>query len=80
MNYIEIKNVQCWGNLNNAECVLVSTCEDSYTITPKSTWIATVNYILKDDEYKKNISNEWRAMSQIEKSHVAIPGSLLDRF
>tara|TARA_R100001126_G_scaffold102096_1_gene84815 strand:- start:596 stop:796 length:201 start_codon:yes stop_codon:yes gene_type:complete len=51
MNYIEIKNVQCWGNLNNAECVLISTCEDSYTITPKSTWIATVNYILKDDKY-----------------------------
>ena len=54
MNYIEIKNVQCWGNLNNAECVLVSTCEDSYTITPKRTWIATVNYILKDDEYMKH--------------------------
>ena len=51
MKYKEIKNVDCWGSLNNSDCVLVSTNEDSFTISPKSTWTATVNYILKDDKY-----------------------------
>ncbi len=37
-NLITIKNVVCVGNLKNADCVLVSTCEDSFTISPKSTW------------------------------------------
>jgi len=33
-----------------------------------------------DNEYKKNISNESRGTTQIIKSHVCIPGSLLNRF
>ena len=55
-NLITIKNVACVGNLNNADCVLVSTCEDSFTISPKSTWTATVNHILKDDEYMQQLA------------------------
>jgi len=51
MEYKEIKNVDCWGSLHNADCVMVSTNEESFTMHPKSTWEATVNYILKDDEY-----------------------------
>jgi len=49
MNYIEIKNVPCYGSLYNADCILVSTCEDSFTIAPRSTWKATVNHVLKDE-------------------------------
>lgn len=33
-----------------------------------------------DSEYRKNISNEARAKTQIEKTHLAIPGSILNRF
>lgn len=55
-NLITIKNVVCVGNLKNADCVLVSTCEDSFTISPKSTWTATVNHILKDDEYMQQLA------------------------
>ena len=33
-----------------------------------------------DNEYKKNISNEARGTTQIEKSHITVPGSLLNRF
>ena len=33
-----------------------------------------------DSEFKKNISNESRAQSQIEKSFIAVPGSRLNRF
>lgn len=52
-NYTEIKNVPCYGSLYNADCILVSTCEDSFTITPRSTWKATVNHVLKDDYLNK---------------------------
>ena len=33
-----------------------------------------------DNEYKMGLSNEFRAEFQIEKSHVSIPGSQLNRF
>ena len=33
-----------------------------------------------DNEYKKNISNENRSISQIEKDYISIPGSILNRF
>ena len=33
-----------------------------------------------ESEYSKNLSNESRASNQIEKSHISIPGSLLNRF
>jgi insulysin len=33
-----------------------------------------------DSEYRKNISNESRAKTQIEKTHLAVPGSILNRF
>ncbi len=47
--YKTIKNVACVGSLHNADCILVSTCEDSFTISPKSNWTATVNHVLKDE-------------------------------
>lgn len=33
-----------------------------------------------DNEYKKNMSSESRAQTQIEKSYIAVPGSRLNRF
>jgi len=33
-----------------------------------------------DNEYKKNISLESRAHTQIEKTHIAVPGCVLNRF
>jgi len=33
-----------------------------------------------DNEYKMRLSNETRALIQIEKNYMAIPGSILDRF
>lgn len=33
-----------------------------------------------DNEFKKNLSNEARGTTQIEKSHLSVPGSLLNRF
>lgn len=33
-----------------------------------------------DNEYKKNLSVEGRALYAIEKNHIARPGSILDRF
>jgi len=33
-----------------------------------------------DSEFKKNLSNESRARTQIEKHHAVIPGSILNRF
>lgn len=33
-----------------------------------------------DNEFKKNLSNDARAMEQIVKSYIAVPGSRLNRF
>jgi len=33
-----------------------------------------------DNEFKKNLSNENRAVVQIEKNYAAVPGCILDRF
>ena len=33
-----------------------------------------------DNEYKMNLSSEERAASQIERSHMSVPGSALNRF
>ena len=33
-----------------------------------------------ENEYRKNISNESRGSTQIEKTYISIPGSLLNRF
>jgi insulysin len=33
-----------------------------------------------DSEFKKNLSNESRARTQIEKHHAVLPGSILNRF
>ena len=64
MKYRQIRNVDCWGSLHNADCLLVSTCMHGFTISPKSTWEATVNYLLKDDEYMQKCAK--RGELQIE--------------
>ena len=33
-----------------------------------------------DNEFKKNLSNENRAATQIEKNYAAVPGCIIDRF
>ena len=48
MSKVIIKNVECYGNIQNADCILVSTCEDSCTITPESNWTDTVCKLLQD--------------------------------
>ena len=56
MEKVTIKNVECYGSLKDADCILVSTCEDSFTITPDSNWTATVKNLLQD-EYMKECAN-----------------------
>ena len=53
MKKVTIKNVECYGTLKNADCILVSTCEDSFTITPDSNWTDTVNKLLQDEHMKE---------------------------
>ena len=48
MKKVTIKNVECYCTLKNADCILVSTCEDSFTITPESNWTDTVCKLLQD--------------------------------
>ena len=50
MSKVIIKNVECYGNIQDADCVLVSTCEDSFTISPSKNWTDTVNDLLKNDK------------------------------
>ena len=57
MKYREIRNVDCWGSLHNADCVIVSTCMHSFTMVPKSTWEATVNYLLEDAQMRRYAEN-----------------------
>ena len=66
MKSITIKNVECYGDIKEADCILVSTCEGGFTTSPKSNWTATVNHILKDDEYMKARAS--RGEIQIEVS------------
>jgi len=33
-----------------------------------------------DNEFRKNLSDESRVQTQIIKSHIAVPGSMLNRF
>ena len=51
MSKVIIKNVECYGNIQDADCILVSTCEDSFTISPSKNWTETVNDLLKDDNH-----------------------------
>ena len=53
MKKVTIKNVECYGTFKDAECILVSTCEDSFTITPDSNWTDTVNKLLQDEHMKE---------------------------
>ena len=66
MKPITINNVECYGDIKEADCVLVSTCEDSFTISPQNNWTNTVNHILKDDEYMQECAK--RGELQIEVS------------
>lgn len=58
MKPITIKNVECYGNIQDADCILVSTCEDSFTISPNKNWTDTVTNLLKDDEYMQQLAKE----------------------
>ena len=43
MKKVTINNVECYGTLKDADCILVSTCEDSFT----------VNKLLQDEHMKE---------------------------
>ena len=58
MSKVRIKNVECYGNIQDADCILVSSCDDSFTISPNKNWTKTVASLLKDDEYMQQLAKK----------------------
>jgi len=56
MTKVTIKNVECYGNIQDADCILVSSCDNDFVISPRKNWTETVAYILNDDIYMQQLA------------------------
>tara|TARA_R110001583_G_scaffold187546_1_gene348950 strand:- start:47 stop:247 length:201 start_codon:yes stop_codon:yes gene_type:complete len=56
MSKVIIKNVECYGNIQDADCILVSSCDDSFAISPNKNWTETVDNLLNNDNYMQKLA------------------------
>ena len=65
MSKVIIKNVECYGNIQNADCILVSTCNFSFSISPKKNWIETVNNLLDNNSYLQKLAKSGELQCEV---------------
>ena len=56
MSKVIIKNVECYGNIQDADCILVSSCDDSFSISPNKNWTETLDNLLNNDNYMQKLA------------------------